>query len=97
MPEQKGSVEDCEPLDPRQVKQKRYIDPLLYVFWAKDQQGATVLCMLVQIKTVACKDYRDVEQTSLCVGRDVYAFNRGLGKIGLLSIICSDASIPATS
>lgn len=80
-----------EPLDPRQVAQKRYVDPLLYVFWAKDRQDADVLCLLVQIKTVACRDYRDVEQTSLCVGRNVYAFNRGLGKIGLLSIICSDA------
>lgn len=81
----------CEPLDARQIEQKRYVDPLLYVFWANDDHGTAVLCLLVQVKTVACRDYRDVEQTSLCVGRAVYAFNRGLGKIGLLSIICSDA------
>lgn len=80
-----------EPFDPRQVAHKRYVDPLLYVFWSQDNDGVPVLCMLVQLKTVACRDYLDVEQTSLCVGRDIYAFNRGLGKIGLLSIICSDA------
>lgn len=80
-----------EPIDPRQIAQKRYVDPLLYVFWAQDANGQAVLFLLVQLKTVACRDYRDVEQTSLCVGRAVYAFNRGAGKMSLLSIICSDA------
>ena len=80
-----------EPLDPRQVAQKRYVDPLLYVFWTQEHDGQPVLCLLVQLKTVACRDYRDVEQTSLCVGKLVYAFNRGLGHMSLLSIICSDA------
>ena len=86
-----GRVLLHEDLDERQMKQKRYLDPLVYVFWATDAKGASVLCFLVQFKTVACRDFRDVEQTSLCLGRSVYAFNRGLGKIGLLSIICSDA------
>ncbi|MDT4813574.1 hypothetical protein FQZ97_465630 [compost metagenome] len=80
-----------EQLDPRQVAQRRYVDPLLYVFWAQDPEGQRVLVLLAQLKTVACRDYRDVEQTSLCVGQTVYAFNRGLGRMGLLSIICSDA------
>ncbi|KWB19052.1 hypothetical protein WL32_21640 [Burkholderia cepacia] len=80
-----------EPLDPRQIAQRRYVDPLLYVFWVKDADGHDVLFLLVQFKTVACRDYRDIEQTSLCVGQSVYAFNRGAGKISLLSIICSDA------
>lgn len=80
-----------ETLDPRQVVQKRYVDPLLYVFWTKDSDGQPVLFLLTQFKTVACRDYRDVEQTSLCVGQQVYVFNRGLDRMGLLSIICSDA------
>ena len=80
-----------EPLDPRQVAQKRYVDPLLYVFWAEDAAGQPVLFLLAQFKTVACRDYRDIEQTSLCVGQVIYAFNRGAGQMGLLSIICSDA------
>lgn len=80
-----------EPLDPRQVAQRRYVDPLLYVFWAKDVDGQEALFLLTQFKTVACRDYRDIEQTSLCVGQAVYAFNRGVGKMSLLSIICSDA------
>lgn len=80
-----------EPIDPRQVAQKRYVDPLLYVFWTENADGDAVLFLLAQFKTVACRDYRDVEQTSLCVGQAVYAFNRGVGKMSLLSIICSDA------
>lgn len=80
-----------EPLDPRQVAQRRYVDTLLYVFWAKDADGHEVLFLLAQFKTVACRDYRDIEQTSLCLGQAVYAFNRGAGKMSLLSIICSDA------
>lgn len=80
-----------EPLDPRQVAQRRYVDPLLYVFWTKDADGQEVLFLLAQFKTVPCRDYRDIEQTSLCLGQTVYAFNRGVGKMSLLSIICSDA------
>lgn len=80
-----------EPLDPRQVAQKRYVSPLLYIFWTQDSEGQSVLFLLVQFKTVACRDYLDVEQASLCVGQTVYAFNRGIGRMSLLSIICSDA------
>lgn len=80
-----------EHLDPRQVAQRRYVDPLLYVFWTQDQEGTPKLFLLVQFKTVACRDYRDVEQSSLCVGATVYAFNRGVGRMSLLTIICSDA------
>lgn len=89
------SAGDCvflhEPIDPRQAAQRRYVDPLLYVFWAKSQDGQPVLCLLVQLKTVACRDYRDIEQTSLCLGKTVYAFNRGINRMSLVSIICSDA------
>lgn len=80
-----------EPIDPRQAAQRRYVDPLLYVFWAQDEDGQPVLFLLAQLKTVACRDYRDVEETSLCLGRTVYAFNRGIGRMSLVSIICSDA------
>lgn len=86
---------DCvfhhEPLDARQAAQRRYVDPLLYVFWAQNQDGQPVLFLLAQLKTVACRDYRDVEQTSLCLGKTVYAFNRGINTMSLVSIICSDA------
>lgn len=80
-----------EPLDPRQAAQRRYVDPLLYVFWAQDQNGQSVLVLLAQLKTVACRDSLDVEQTSLCLGQSVYVFNRAVGNMCLASIICSDA------
>ncbi len=86
---------DCvfhhEPLDARQAAQRRYVDPLLYIFWVQDQDGQPVLFLLAQLKTVACRDNRDVEQTSLCLGETVYAFNRGINSMSLISIICSDA------
>lgn len=86
---------DCvfyhEPLDVRQATQRRYVDPLLYVFWTQSEDGQPVLFLLVQFKTVACRDYRDVEETSLCLGKTVYAFNRGINSMSLVSIICSDA------
>jgi hypothetical protein len=80
-----------EPLSDRQVIQKRYLDPLLYVFWTRTHEGKSTLALIVQFKTVPCKDYREIEQKSLCLGSVIYAFNRGNGKIGLMSIICSDA------
>lgn len=80
-----------EELDLRQVAHKRYVDPLLYVFWVKGEDDVPILFLLVQFKTIACRDYRDVEQTSLCVGQSVYVFNRGNGRMSLASIICSDA------
>lgn len=80
-----------EPLDARQAAQRRYLDPLLYIFWTQNQEGQPVLFLLAQLKTVACRDYRDVEQTSLCLGKTVYAFNRGINSMSLVSIICSDA------
>jgi len=86
-----GCVFHHEPLDERQAAQGRYIDPLLYVFWTRNQEDQPVLFLLVQLKTVACRDYREVEQTSLCLGQTVYAFNRGMNLMSLVSIICSDA------
>lgn len=86
-----GLMFHCEQLAPRQVAQKQYVDPLVYVFWAINTQDVAVLCFVVQFKTVACQSFGDVEETSLCLGERVYAFNKDLGKIGLLSIICSDA------
>jgi hypothetical protein len=80
-----------ESLDPRQVAQKRYLDTLVYVFWATDAQNVAKLCILAQFKTAPCRDYHDFEQRALCLGNDVYSFNPDLNKIGLLTIICSDA------
>ncbi len=89
-----NEVQNCtfhfEPLDPRQVAQRSYVDPLIYVFWTLNQDQQPVLCFLAQLKTVACKDFRDIEQTSLCRGSTVYAFNRAINSISLVSVICSD-------
>ncbi|QYJ75061.1 hypothetical protein [Shewanella sp. FJAT-52076] len=80
-----------KPIDGRQAAQRSYVDPLLYIFWTENQDGQPVLFLLAQLKTVPCRDYRDVEQTSLCLGDTIYAFNRDINSIGLVSIICSDA------
>lgn len=80
-----------EELEARRVAQRNYVDTLLYVFWVMDDDGNETLFFLAQFKTAPCRDYLDVEQTSLCPGKSVYVFNRGIGKMSLLSIICSDA------
>lgn len=80
-----------EAIEAVQKAQKRFIDPLLYVFWCRDNAGQAILSFIVQFKTTPCRDGLDVEQRSLYLGKTVYSFNRGVNTIGLLSIICSDA------
>jgi len=64
-----------EQLDPRQAVQRRYVDTLLYVFWAHDQNGQSVLVLLAQFKTVACRDSLDIEQTSLCLRKIIMPYS----------------------
>jgi hypothetical protein len=80
-----------EPIDPQQRAQRRFMDPLVYIFWARDSRDANVLCFLIQFKTVASRDEDHVEITSLYLGRTVYRFRLPEPSISLLTIICSDA------
>lgn len=80
-----------EPWDRRQRSQKRFIDPLVYVFWARTTAGLSVLCFLVQFKTVPCRDDDNLELRSLYLGKDIYCFCNPAGSIRLLGFICSDA------
>lgn len=80
-----------ESIDPAESHAKTYLDPLLYVFWCSQPDDSRVLCFVVQFKTAPSRDGLDIEERSLCLGRQIYSFNRGINQIGLLSIICSDA------
>jgi hypothetical protein len=81
-----------EDLDPQQRTQKAFVDPLVYVFWARTQADATVLCILVQFKTAPCRDDDNAELRFLCLGLNVYRFsNSDHPSIHLIGIICSDA------
>ena len=80
-----------EAIDPQQRVQRSFIDPLVYVFWTRTQADATVLCILVQFKTVPCRDDDHVELRSLYLGRNVYRFRNPNPTIQLIGIICSDA------
>ena len=80
-----------ETLDTAETASKVYVDPLVYVLWCTDAAGSRVLSLIVQFKTEASRDLLDVEVRSLCLGNVVYSFNRGINKIALISIICSDA------
>jgi hypothetical protein len=80
-----------EPLDPQRRAQAAFVDPLVFVFWAVDNAGADVLCLLVQFKTVASRDPGHVELQSLYLGADVYKFTSHAGDVSLLALICSDA------
>lgn len=81
-----------EPLDDREEHQKTFIDPLVYVFWARDDNtGEDVLCALVQFKTVGSRDDDHVERDHLYLGTTIYKFTSPTNPIALLGLICSDA------
>jgi hypothetical protein len=80
-----------EPFDSRQRAQRPFIDPLVYVFWADTLANGPVLCVLVQFKTVPCRDADHVEYRGLYLGRDVYRFRNDAQSITLVGIVCSDA------
>ena len=80
-----------EGLGPQQRAQTVFVSPLVFVFWAVDNGGADVLCLLVQFKTVASRDPDHVELQSLCLGASVYKFTAHAGDVSLLALICSDA------
>ena len=81
-----------EPFDHREESQKTFIDPLVYVFWARDDNtGEDVLCALVQFKTVGSRDAEHVERDHLYLGTRIYKFTSPTNPIALLGLICSDA------
>lgn len=86
-----GHFVQYEVISAADARLKSYVDPLLFVFWCSHPDGTPILCFFIQFKTAPCRDGLDVEQRSLCLGKLVYTFNRGLNQIGLMSIICSDA------
>lgn len=68
-----------------------FLNPLVYIFWSKNQNDEEVLVALVQFKTVPMSETTlHLERRHLIRGDDVYVF-RVRNSIHLLSIICSDA------
>jgi hypothetical protein len=80
-----------EPFEPQQRAQKTFVDPVVFAFWVVNEEGADVLCLLVQFKTVVSRDPDHVELQSLYLGTSVYKFTARPGDVSLLTLICSDA------
>lgn len=80
-----------EPFDATKRAQQAFIDPLLYCFWARTAADAHVLCLLVQFKTVPCRDDDHVELRALYLGTRAYRFRNDAQSIRFIGIICSDA------
>ncbi len=80
-----------EPFDPQRRAQFVFVDPVVLVFWAVDNAGGDVLCLLVQFKTVVSRDPDHVELQSLYLGRSVYKFTPQPGDVSLIALVCSDA------
>jgi hypothetical protein len=80
-----------EPFDQQQRAQRTFIDPVVFAFWVVNEEGADILCLLVQFKTVVSRDPDHVELQSLYLGTSVYKFTAQPGDVSLLSLICSDA------
>ena len=80
-----------EPLNHREEQQKAFIDPLVYLFWTReDDTESDVLCVLVQFKTVGSRDPDHVERDNLYLGTTIYKFTSDTNPIALLGLICSD-------
>jgi hypothetical protein len=80
-----------EPFDPQRRAQRVFVDPVLFAFWSVNAEGANILCLLVQFKTVVSRDPDHVELQSLYCGTRVYKFTAQPGDVSLLTLICSDA------
>jgi hypothetical protein len=80
-----------EEFDPQRRAQKVYVDPVVLIFWAVENTGNAVLCLLVQFKTVPSRDPDHVELKSLYLGTTVYRFKAHDAGVSLLTLICSDA------
>ena len=81
-----------EPLDAREEQQKTFMDPLLYLFWARDDDTREdVLCALVQFKTIGSRDPNHIERDHLYLGTTIYKFTSAANPIALIGLICSDA------
>ena len=80
-----------EALNPQERAQKRFIDPLVYVFWTRTDAGIEKLCLLVQFKTMPSRDDDNLELRHLYLGDAVYRFTNAAPSINLIGIICSDA------
>lgn len=80
-----------ETLDQREAAHKAFVDPLVYLFWARAPEGGDVLCVLVQFKTVPSREPDHVELDHLYLGTRVYKFNARTNKVALIGLLCSDA------
>ncbi len=80
-----------EPINAQERAHKHFIDPLVYVFWARTDAGAEKLCLLVQFKTIPSRDDDNLELRCLYLGNTVYRFTNAAPTINLIGIICSDA------
>lgn len=78
-----------EQMEPDDTK---FVDPLAYVFHAPMQQNKeeTKVVILVQFKTHAMADKKNLEKSSLQLGQRVYQFGTYRVGISLITLICSD-------
>lgn len=79
--------------DPNQSSTKKYYDPLLYLFQAKNYNGDFVKVILVQFKTHVSGDSFNTEATSLLLGNVFYLFENGSSEIKFSAMLCSDSFV----
>lgn len=82
------------PVDRPAAEQKRFLDPLAYVFRTRTNAGAEVVVVLIQFKTHPSIDTAHIESTSLALGSHIVVFGTVGQTIGLYSFICSDVLGP---
>lgn len=80
-----------EPLDATERAQRRFIDPVVLLFWADAADGQPVLCLLVQFKTAPSRDPLRLELQHMYRGRVIYRLRCSEYEISLLTLVCADS------
>jgi hypothetical protein len=68
-----------------------YVDPVIFLFHAKDGDGDLKRVAVIQFKTTASRDTHFLENRHLILGQCIYRFRNSDELLSLSTIVCSDA------
>lgn len=74
-----------------------FLNSLCYLFIAKTAEGQDVTIALIQFKTAPMGDKEHFEYSHLKLGNVLYRFQNQAGRLGVVTLLCSDALNPGLS
>jgi predicted amidohydrolase len=78
------------PFDREAAADKKFLDPLAYVFRTHSDDGADAVVVLIQFKTHPCIDDGHIEIANLALGANIIVFGNVGTTVRLFAFICSD-------